>query len=108
MDFDVPFGFGVLGLVSLVAGRLALVKLVPELMAVKLDWDLGVPRAVVSEFVISTSESLAWQSNDACRASLAWRASESPAVLGVGTFDRLIGLGAGLGVNGPPYSSSSC
>lgn len=46
---------------------------------------------------------LAWSASEALRAG------ESPRMLrGVLTFDRLAGVCAGLGVNGPPYSCSSC
>lgn len=95
-------------------GRLILVKpeltavKPPELVAVKPDETCGVLAAGVSDIWTSWSVSL-WPFMVACSASVACLAGDSARRLkGVLTFDRFIGLWAGLGVRGPPYSSSSC
>lgn len=80
----------------------------PELMAVNPDV-CGAARGDASVIGTSRSESLLCPFIVACRASVACRAGDSARrPEGVWTLDRFIGLGAGLGVNGPPYSSSSC
>jgi hypothetical protein len=106
--------------VSVGSGRLTLVDPVPtagklpepnELMGVKprkagADADIG---ASLMEISRSPSCLTALLVILACNASVAFRAGESPRRLdGVLTADRFMGLGAGLGVNGPPYSNSSC
>ena len=100
---------------AVVSARLTLVKLEltavkpPEFMAVNPDVAWGVLKAGASDIETSRSESLVWPSIDACSASVACLAGDSARRLGgVCTLDRLSGLGAGLGVRGPPYSSSSC
>jgi len=82
----------------------------PELMAVKPpDVGCGAGAGLASVIGVSQSEFLAYPFIVACKASVAFLAGDSPRRLeGVWTVDRFIGLGAGLGVSGPPYSSSSC
>lgn len=76
----------------------------PELMAVNPP-EVGATSGVA----VSTSCLSPLAPMLACKASLACRAGESPRRLdGVATFERFTGLGAGLGVKGPPYSYSSC
>lgn len=96
-------------------GRLMLVKpeltavKPPELTAVKLVVAWGALEGEASFMETSRSESLLGPVTDACTASAAGLVGDSAwMVEGVWTLDRFIGLGAGLGVSGPPYSSSSC
>jgi len=90
-------------------GRFTLVK--PELTAVNPPVLMAV-NAVVGCGAVSASRSepLVWPFTVPCRASVACRAGDSARRLdGVLTLERFMGLGAGLGVRGPPYcSSSSC
>ena len=97
---------------SLVALRLAPLELEftavnPELTAVNPP-DVGAcARGGASS--IGVSRSVLTPPIVACKASEALRAGESPRTLiGVLTLDRLTGVCPGLGVNGPPYSCSSC
>lgn len=100
----------VLVLGSAAAGRLTLVK--PELTAVKPPELMAVNPVLTgcggggcaSSVGVSRSEL-----TEACSALDACRAGESPRRLdGVLTLECFIGLGAGLGVNGPPFSHSNC
>lgn len=101
---------GVLILGSGATGRLTLVN--PELTAVKPPELIAVNPLVAgcggagcaSTIGVSRSEfTEAWSALDACRAG------ESPLRLdGVLMLECFIGLGAGLGVNGPPFSHSNC
>jgi hypothetical protein len=80
----------------------------PELMAVKPPPGAGVD-AFASGIGTSPSASFFTPLKLFCKASEASRAGESAARLtGVLTLDLLIGVAAGLGVNGPPYSASNC
>ena len=76
----------------------------PELMAVNpLVTDCGA-EGWVSRTGVSLSEF-----TEACKADDANRAGDSPLRLeGVGMFECFMGLGAGLGVSGAPFSVSSC
>lgn len=77
----------------------------PELIAVKPPAGAGGASAIG----VSRSTSFLTPLMVDCRISDAWRAGESPLPLaGVLTVERLIGVWAGLGVKGPPYSCSSC
>ena len=110
------FGSGVKLLLSPFAVRLAELDAAltavkpPELMAVKPPGVLAeVGAGGASSIGVSRSVSFFKLLKLDCKASDAWRVGESPLALeGVFTFDRLGGVGAGLGVSGPPYSCSSC
>lgn len=121
-DMGLPYCFGGVKLfVSVECGRLMLVNPAltavkppqpPELMGVKPEVGAGADVGVgASLMAISRSCSCltGFRAKLACNDSVAFRAGESPRRLdGVLTVDRFMGLGAGLGVNGPPYSNSSC
>lgn len=101
-----------IGLASGTGWRFTLVNpaltAVKPLMAVNPDvtvCDAGCGAGVCASCIgVSLSEF-----TEACRALEACRAGESHLRLdGVLTFECFIGLGAGLGVSGPPFSVSNC
>lgn len=101
---------GVPDLTSAAGGRLTLVN--PELTAVK------PPELMAVNPLVADWGAEGWAScigvslsefTEACKADDANRAGDSPLRLeGVGMFECFMGLGAGLGVSGPPFSVSSC
>lgn len=96
------------GLASGTGWRLTLVK--PELTAVKplmaVNPDVTGCGAGVCASCSGVSLS---EFTEACKTLEAWRAGESHLRLdGVLTVECFIGLGAGLGVSGPPFSVSNC
>ena len=80
----------------------------PEFTAVKPE-AAGFGSGAASAIGVSRSFSDLIPFSEDCRASEAWRAGESPLRLsGVLAVDLFIGVFAGLGVKGPPYSASNC
>lgn len=97
-------GSGAIGRFTLVNPELTAVK-PPELMALKPPVEAGCGAG--ADVCVSTVGVSLSDVTEACNAPDACRAGES-AREGVLMLECFMGLGAGLGVNGPPFSHSSC